>query len=77
MIAADLRLRDRFRSADVGVADDCQMLPERLEWAERAGRHVEIAPGRRRRPQMLRGAPFVAAGSPVHHLDADEPRPIE
>ena len=41
MVAADLRLRDRFGAAHVGVADDRQVLAERLERAQRARRQVE------------------------------------
>ena len=77
MVAADLRLRDRFRAAHVRVADDGQVLAEGLERTERARREIERPPRLGRRPEMLARPPVAAAGRPVHHLDADEPRAVE
>ncbi len=70
--------RDRFGAAHVGVADDGQVLAERLERAERARREVER---RARSRPATRGAGFaphsLLPGRAVHHLDADQPRAIE
>ena len=53
VIAADLRRADRFGSLAVGVADDRQVVAERLERRQAARRQIEVASDRRRRPQVL------------------------
>ena len=53
VIAADLRRRERLGVADVGVADDGQVVAVRLERAQAGRRQVERRAGRRRRPHVL------------------------
>ena len=73
MIAADLGRRERLGVADVGVADDRQVIAERLERREAARRQIEVAADRCGRPQVLLDADRRAAGRAVHHLDARQP----
>jgi hypothetical protein len=72
MVAADLRRRERFRVADVGVADDRQVVAVRLERRETGRREVELRPDARRRPQIFLDAERRAARRSVHHLDRDQ-----
>ena len=69
VIAADFRRRERLGVPHVGVADDRDVVAERLERREAARRQVELAAHRRRRPQVLLDAERRAAGGAVHHLD--------
>ncbi len=74
MVAADFRRGERFGVPHVGVADDGDVVAERLERRQAGRRQIEIAADRSRRPHVLLDAIGGAAGSPVHHLDADKPR---
>ena len=73
VVAADLGRAERLGHPHVGVADDGHVVPERFERLEGVvGRQLEVGPHRRRREQMPGRAPLVAAGQPVHLLDAHE-----
>jgi hypothetical protein len=73
VVAADLRGGEGLGVADVGVADDRQMIAKRLERLEAGSAQVEVASDTGRRPQVFLDAIRRAAGGAVDHLDADEP----
>ena len=75
VVAADLRRVERFGHAYVGVADDRQILPPRLERRQRAlGDELEVSADAGWRPQILRRAPGVRSRGAVHRLDAHQSR---
>ena len=77
MIAADLGQRERLGIADVGVADDGEVVAVGVDRAQRIVRNErEITARRRRREEMLAGADVVAAGQAVDFLDADQARRV-
>ncbi len=69
VIGADFRQRERFGVADVGVADDRQVVAERLERRQRARAQVERGADFSGRPHVLAEAELGGAGRAVHHLD--------
>ena len=69
VIAADLRQLERLGVAHVGVADDGQVVAERLERRQAGRRQVEALADRGGRPQVLLQAELGRACRPVHHLD--------
>ena len=69
VIAANLRALEGLGVADVGIADDCQVVAEGLERAEARRCEVEGAPRGGGRPHVLVDADLRAAGCAVHHLD--------
>src|SRR5262249_49048096 len=56
----------------VGVADDRDVVAERLKGAHAARRQIEVVAGLFRRPQILLEADDGAARGPVHHFHADQ-----
>ena len=73
VVPADLRRAERLGHPHIGVADDRQVVAERLQGLQRVvGQQLEIAPHRGRREQVAVRAPSAAAGQPVDLLDADE-----
>ena len=73
VVAADLVGHSRLGHPHVGVADDGETVAVGLEWKQRTGGEVEVAARRLGGPQVLGGAPLVAARGSVHHLDGHQP----
>ncbi len=74
MVAADLVGRRGLGLTHVRVADDREVVAVLLERRERRGREIVRLPRGRGRPEVHLGAPLVAAGGAVHHLDGHEAR---
>ena len=68
MVGADFSQLERFCVAAIGVADNSQVIPKRLERTHAARGEIEIATLGSRRPQVLLGSVLVATRRPVHHL---------
>jgi len=73
VVAADFRQRERLGVAQVGVADDGDVVLERLERRQAGLRQVEVAADLLRRPQVLGDPELRAAGASVHHLHRHQP----
>ena len=76
VVAADFRRGEGLGVADVGVADDRQVVAERLDRAEAARRQVEVAARLLGRPHELLGAEPGAAGRAVHDFNGGEAHPL-
>ncbi len=72
VVAPDLLGFPGFRTLHVGVADDREVVPVRLQRTKNAGAEVEAAARLRGGPEVLRRAPGVASGRAVNHLDRNE-----
>ncbi len=76
VVTTDLGGREGVRHPAIGVADDRQVLPERLERAHAAERQIEVLAFLRRGPESELRAQVVTAGRPVNLLDAHQARAV-
>ena len=74
VIGADFRRRERFGVADVGVADNRQVITIRLERLEAGRTEVEVRSRRGRRPHVLLDAEGRATRRAVNHFHGDQPQ---
>ena len=75
VIAADLGGGECLGLAAIGVADNRQVIAERLEWRQAARRQIKPAPGVGRRPQVGFEADVGRTCGAMHHLQRDQPGP--